>query len=187
MRWEEMLFDLFDDLEQQAEGLVLAERDAEVAELSRAEYAQVDFSSRLHASVGKRVVLAVAGVGHIEATLARVGVDWLLAEAEQHEWIVRTGALGHVRGLSDRAVDERARPVPSKVRIGSALRGVADGRAPVVLHRMDGSSVRAQLGRVGADFVELWVSEHAEAWATSGSAGHVEVVPFGALAAVRRT
>ena len=47
---------------------------------------------------------------------------------------------------------------------------------------MDGGSVRGQLRRVGADFVELWVSEHAEAW-TSGAEGHVEVVPFAAVAA----
>ena len=33
------MFDLFDDLEQQAEGLALTERDAAVAELGRAEYA----------------------------------------------------------------------------------------------------------------------------------------------------
>jgi hypothetical protein len=186
MRWEEMLVDLFDDLEQQAEGLALAERDTEVAELGRAEYAQVDFAARLHASVGHRVVLVVAGLGHVEATLARVGTDWLLAESDQYEWILRTAALEHVRGLSDRAVDERARPVPARVGLGSALRSVAEARSTVVLHRTDGGSVRGQLRRVGADFVELWVSEHAESW-RSDTAGHVEVVPFGALAAVRRT
>ena len=186
MRWEEMLLDLFEDLEQQAEGLALAERDAEVAELSRAEYAQVDFASRLHASTGHRVVIVVAGRGHIDATIARVGVDWLLADDAQHEWILRTAAIGHVRGLSDRAVGEQNRPVPARVGLGSALRSVAESRALVLLHRMDGGSVRGQLRRVGADFVELWVSEHAEAW-TSGAEGHVEVVPFAAVAAVRRT
>jgi hypothetical protein len=186
MRWEEMLLDLFDDLEQQAEGLALAERDVEVAELSRAEYAHVDFASRLHASLGHRVVLVVAGLGHVEATVERVGVDWLLADDDQHEWILRTAALGHVRGLSEQAVGEEHRPVPARVGLGSALRGVAESRAAVVLHRIDGGSVRGQLRRVGADFVELWVSEHAEAW-TPGPEGHVEVVPFVAVAAVRRT
>lgn len=186
MRWEEMLLDLFDDLEQQAEGLALAERDVEVAELSRAEYAHVDFASRLHASTGHQVVLVVAGMGHIEATITRVGVDWLLADDGQHEWILRTGALGHARGLSEQAVGEKNRAVPARVGLGSALRSVAESRALVVLHRTDGGSVRGQLRRVGADFVELRVSEHAEAW-TPGPVGHIEVVPFAALAAVRRT
>jgi hypothetical protein len=186
MRWEEMLLDLFDDLEQQAEGLALAERDTEVAELGRAEYAHVDFASRLHASVGRRAVLVVAGIGHIEATIVRVGVDWLLADDGRHEWILRTAALAHARGLSELAVGEQNRPLPARVGVGSALRSVAESRAAVVLHRLDGGSVRGQLRRVGADFVELWVSEHAEAW-RHGVEGHVEVVPFPALAAVRAT
>lgn len=186
MRWEEMLLDLFDDLEQQAEGLALAERDAEVAELSRAEYAHVDFASRLHASTGHRVVLVAGGLGHVEATIVRVGVDWLLADDGRHEWILRTAALAHVRGLSEHATGEQHRSLPARVGVGSALRSVAESRAPVVLHRIDGGSVRGQLRRVGADFVELWVSEHAEAW-RAGPEGHVEVVPFAALSAVRAT
>ena len=65
MRWEYQLGDLFDDLEQQAEGLALTERDALVAEQSRAEYAQVDLTARLHASRGTRLVLQVSGVGRL--------------------------------------------------------------------------------------------------------------------------
>jgi hypothetical protein len=186
MRWEERLLDVFDDLEQQAEGLALAERDAEVAELSRAEYAHVDFASRLHASTGHEVTLVVAGMGHIEARIIRVGLDWMLADDGQHEWILRTAALAHVRGLSELAVGEQNRSVSARVGVGSALRAVAESRAAVVLHRLDGGLVRGQLRRVGADFVELWVSEHAEAW-TPGQEGHVEVVPFAGLAAVRAT
>ena len=41
MAWEEELFALLDDLEQQAEALYDAERDAELADRSRAEYQQV--------------------------------------------------------------------------------------------------------------------------------------------------
>ena len=53
--------ELFDDLEQQAEGLALAERDARVAERCRAEYAEVDLVARLHASVGTPVQVEVRG------------------------------------------------------------------------------------------------------------------------------
>jgi hypothetical protein len=183
--WERQLLALFDDLEQQAEGLALAERDVAVEELSRAGYAEVDLAARLHASIGARLVLAVVGVGQIRATVHRVGTDWLLGSEETHEWIVRLAALGHVRGLADRAVDERHRPAPARVGLGSALRKVAEDRVAVVLHRLEGGSVRGQVRRVGADFVELWVSEHAESW-TSGEDGHVEVVPFAWVAALRR-
>ena len=55
MHWEERLLAVFDDLEQQAEGLALEARDAEVAELGRAEYAAVDVAARLHGAVASRL------------------------------------------------------------------------------------------------------------------------------------
>ena len=91
MHWEERLLALFDDLEQQAEGLALSARDAEVAELGRAEYAQVDLASRLHGSVGRRVGLVVEGLGRLDAVLARVGAEWCLADE-------RLPVLLHLRG-----------------------------------------------------------------------------------------
>ena len=76
-------------------------------------------------------------------------------------------------------------PWTARLGLGSALRSVAGDRVTVVLHRMDGASVRAQVRRVGADFVELWVSEHAESW-KAGEDGHLEVVPFAWVAALSR-
>ena len=181
MRWDNRLaghFDgLFDDLEQQAEGLALGARDADVAEQRRWEYAQVDLPSRLFASVGDRLLVSVAGVGAVDAWLRRAGDGWLLLDAGSQEWIVRLAAVGSLRGLADRAVAAPARSVTARLGLGSALRGVAETRADAVLHRTDGSLLRGVLGRVGADFVEV----------RTGEAGTVEVVPFGALAAVRTT
>jgi hypothetical protein len=185
MSWEQRLLAVFDDLEQQAEGLALAERDAAVEELSRAGYAEVELAARLHAATGHELVLVVAGVGQLRTRVLRVGEGWLLAHDGAHEWIVRTSALSHVRGLPDRAVDLPHRPVTARLGLGSALRSVAGDRVTVVLHRMDGASVRAQVRRVGADFVELWVSEHAESW-KAGEDGHLEVVPFAWVAALSR-
>ena len=64
MSWEQRLLAVFDDLEQQAEGLALAERDAAVEELSRAGYAEVELAARLHAATGNELVLVVAVVTH---------------------------------------------------------------------------------------------------------------------------
>jgi hypothetical protein len=176
MRWDDRLAEVFDDLEQQAEGLALVERDAEVAEQRRAEYARVDLAGRLHASVGQRLWLSLVGVGPLEAVLSRVGDGWCLV-ATGDDWIVRLAAVASVRGLPDRAVDPGLRPVTASLGIGSALRGVQDGRGEAVLHRVDGSAVRGALGRVGADFVEVRTGEQ--------GAGRIEVVPFATLAAVR--
>jgi hypothetical protein len=177
MRWEDRLVDLFDDLEQQAEGLALAERDTEVAELSRAEYARVDLDSRLHASAGHRVALEVVGLGRLGGVVRRLGADWLLVEDGQAEWLVRAAAVAQATGLSPRAVHPSQRPVTARLGLGSALRGVAEERAAVRLHRLDGGTVTGVVRRVGADFVEL---------AGEDGRGEVVVVALGALAAVRR-
>ncbi len=177
MRWEERLLDLFDDLEQQAEGIALAERDLLVAEQSRGEYASVELADRLHASLGARVQVEVAGVGSLEATLVRAGDGWCLLEASGQDWIVVLRAVCAVRGLRSGGVAADARPATARLGLGSALRGVSEARTEVALHRTDGATTRGLLGRVGADFVELWASPEA--------GGLVEVVPFRAVVAVR--
>ncbi len=172
-RFESPFDDLFDDLEQQAEGLALGERDAEVAEQRRAEYAEVELASRLFGSVGTRLVLGVSGLGTVTGVLRRAGDGWCLLTAESSQWVVRLSALTSVRGLAERGVAPPARPVTSRLGTGSALRRLAQTRAETVVHRVDGSLVRGPLGRVGADFVEVWGD------------GYVEVVPLAVVAAVR--
>ena len=176
MRWDERLGGLFEELEQQAEGLALAERDAEVAEQSRAEYAQVDLAGRALASIGRRLLVGVAGVGVLDATLSRAGAGWWLLDDGGQEWIVAAASICSVRGLSSRAVAAEVRPVTGRLGLASALREVADARAEAVLHGRDGSVVRGVLERVGADFVEVRVGEER---------GHLLTLPFAALAAVR--
>jgi hypothetical protein len=181
MRWEERLLDLFDDLEQQAEGLALIGRDTEVAEQSRAEYARVDLAARLHASVGRSVRLDVRGLGGVEGRLARVGEGWCLLGDGAVEWLVRTAAVIAVRGVSQRGRAVDARPVTARLGLTSALRGVAETRSVVVVHSVDATSVRGVLGRVGEDFVELGVGEDRV------TSGEVVLVPFSGLAALRRS
>jgi len=176
MRWRDRLDGLdgvLDDLEQQAEGLALAARDAEVAEQSRAEYATVDLSSRLHGSLGRPLVLAVRGVGRLEGVLAGAGAGWLLMDTGVQECLVAMAALVSVRGSADRAVPDAVRPLTARLGLGSALRRLAEEQGEVLLHRVDGTVARGVLGRVGADFFELWERE-------------AELVPFAAVAAVRR-
>jgi hypothetical protein len=173
MRWEERLLDLFDDLEQQAAGLALSERDALVTEQSRAEYAGVDLVGRLHASVGSRLHVDVTGLGTLDGSLTRVGQGWCLLDVSGQGWLVALPAVVSVRGLAGGGVAPEARPVAARLGLGSALRGLAEGRGEVVLHRLDGQTLRGLLARVGLDFVEV------------GTRERVDVVPFGAVAAVR--
>lgn len=176
MRWDERLRGLVDDLQQQADGGTLGARDAEVAEQSRAEYAQVDLAGRALASIGRRLLVAVAGVGPLDATLRRAGTGWWLLDDGRQEWLVPVGAIGSVRGLMSRAVAPEVRPVTSRLGLASALREVAEARVEAVLHGTDGSVVRGVLERVGADFVEARVGQ---------GPVHQMTLPFAGLAAVR--
>jgi hypothetical protein len=149
--WDERLFDLLDDLEGQAEALYAAERDAEVADRSRAEYASVTLAGRLMASIGRPVVLDVAGPGRVRGRLRRVGSGWCLVEGD---WLVPIDAVASAEGLSERAVPEVAWPPVARLGLGSALRRLADDGTPCVVHTRAGARHDVVLLRVGRDFVE---------------------------------
>jgi len=172
--WEQRLLTVFDDLEQQAAAAFGAEREAEVAERARSEYAGVTLATRLMAARDTRVTLAVEGVGAVSGVLQRVAADWCLLGAGGQDWIVRLPAVGSVRGLPSHAVAEAAWPVTARLGLGSALRRVADGGEECRVRLRDGTAYDARLGRVGADFVEVISGDHAETW----------VLAFAALAAV---
>ena len=106
MRWERSVLALIDDLEQQAEGLHLQERDLEVADRTRAEYAHVAIASRLHALVGRPVRLRLLGGITLAGTVTRTGADWLLVEdaTGRAQWCrSRDDPRGHAPGLRWRA------------------------------------------------------------------------------------
>lgn len=171
--WEDDLFDLFDDLEQQAEALYDGERVLELADRSRAEYQQVTLASRLMASVGDGVVLDLRGAGAVRGTLERVATGWCLVRGPGRDWVVRTEAITLVHDPSDRSVPEVAWSPVAKLGLGSALRRVADAGERCVLHLVDGTRHEARLLRVGSDFVEAQVP------------GGAVLVAFSALAAVQ--
>lgn len=176
MSWERQLLDLFEDLEQQVAGLDLAARDAEVAELERAQYAEVELAARWHASLGELVRVTVAGAGTVAGRLTRVGEGWCLlaGESPTEERIVVLSAVQAARGLSPRALLPEARSVVTRLGLGSALRRVAEEQRALEALRSDGATSRGRVARVGADFLEL-VGEDAV----------IEVLPFAALAVLR--
>ena len=174
MSWESHLFDLFDDLEQQADGIFQVEREAEVAERSRAEYAAVSLASRLMATVGGEVVLRVRGIGVLQGTLQRVAADWCLVVASRQVWIVRVAAIDQIRGAADRSVPELAWSPVAKLGFGSALRHLSEQHQACLITLVDGTRHEAQLTRVGQDFVEATVGRDTGA-----------LFPFAGIAAVQ--
>lgn len=175
MLWEERLLRELDDLELQAEGLHLAERDAAIAELTVSAYSEVDLASRLHASLGGDLQVVLTGGATVEGVLTRAGRDWVLLSRHRVETVVPTWAVLRVRGASGKARPESVRPVRARLGLGSALRQVAASRDEVAVTLTDGEVLRGRITRVGADFAEV-----------AGEGGRADLVAFGALVLLRR-
>ena len=174
MTWEEQLFSVLDDLEQQAEALYDAQRDVDLADRSRSEYAQVTLASRLMASVDTDLVVEVRGVGRISGSLQRVGTGWCLLHGARQDWIVRTDAISAVHGASSRSVPEVAWSPVTRLGLGSALRRLADAGERCLVHLVDGARHEVVLTRVGNDFVE-----------GTDERGRTRLVSFSGLSAVQ--
>ena len=172
------LASVFEDLEQQAAGLHLVERDAELADRAHGEYAQVTLASRVHASSGRAVRLALRGGAVVEGVLEQVGDGWCRVVGAGHEWVVRLPAVTSAEGLSPRSVAEAVRPATARLGLRSALRRLGEEACTAVVLTVEGGSLLLHVERVGADFLEGGRVD-------SAARGGQVVVPFGAVAALR--
>lgn len=155
MSWDAALLDVFEDLEQQASGLRLADRDAEVADLAAAAYAEVGLPERVHASWGASVVVRSLGGLVLTGTLLRSGGDWLLVEAGGASWLVPLAGVVSVAGLSARADDATSWSVTDRLTLRSLVRRTAETDPRCRLHLTDGTTTSGAVLRVGRDFLEL--------------------------------
>ena len=154
MSWEHELFALFDDLEGQAAAAYEADREAELADRARTEYASVTLASRLMASRGEHVTIDLPSVGRVEGRLARVADTWLLLSGRGQDWIVPLRWVTTVRGASTRSVPEVAWSPVDRLGLRAALRRLADAEARCLIHLADGTRHEAYVERVGADFLQ---------------------------------
>lgn len=175
MSWEHELFALFDDLEGQAALAWQEEREAELADRARSEYAAVTLASRLMASRGRAVALDLPHVGRLEGRLARVGDGWCLLSGSGQDWVVPLRAVTGVRGTSERSVPEVAWSPVDRLGLRSALRRIADAGERCLVHLVDGARHETYVERVGADFAEV-----------RATSGELALVPYDALVAVQR-
>ena len=180
-RPDDELGGLFEDLEQQAAGFELAERDAELADRARGEYASVTFGSRVHASLGREVALALSGGALAEGRLTRAGADWCVVSAtgEKTDWLVRLAAVLTARGMSPRAVPELARPAVARLRFGAALHGMAEEFPELLVHLSSTGTLRVHVVRIGTDFLE------ADVKGVEPAAPKAVLLPFTSICAVR--
>jgi hypothetical protein len=180
MRWD----DLFADLEAQAHALSVAERDAEVAELTRLETSRLELASRLRPAVGEAVRVRCLGGMVLAGRLSAVGAGWLLLDEDAgREAVLAAAAVVSIAGLG-----RLATPVPAldaRLGIGRALRGLARDRSVVRACLTDSTVLDGTVDRVGADFVEFAVHAAGEPRRRQ-EVREVLVVPISALAVLRR-
>jgi hypothetical protein len=162
MGWEDSMFAVFDDLEQQAAGLHLVERDAEVADLTVAEYSRIGLGQRLHASLGSELRVRLVRGHLVSGRLARIGEDWLLLVDRSADWIVRYDGIVTITGLSLRADSEETWSVTDRLTLRTLLRRLSGVHEPCLVHFADDHQLQGRVGRVGRDFFELSVGEGQE-------------------------
>lgn len=185
MRWQR----LFEDLAAQQQALEARERDAEIAEHTRAERGQVHLLDRLVAALDTPLRCRVRGVGSLEAVLTDVGADWILLEGRPgaqagRELLLPVASLLAVEGLSRRAEQD---PAGASRRLGlrHALRGISRDRAAVRIHDTEGEHVTGTIDAVLADHLELGRHADDEAPRESVLRGRVSL-PYAAVTMVRR-
>ncbi|MDO9378619.1 MAG: hypothetical protein Q7T56_07200 [Nocardioidaceae bacterium] len=171
MAWDE----LFADLESSAEAWEQRERDAEILERTRSAWSRVRWADRC---VGSSVALRVDGLGVVDGEVDTVARTWLLLRsAGAVDWVVALDAvLGVVGAPASPVARARGGEVAARMGWTNAWTVLTRDRAAVQVVRRDGSRVEGLPVRVGEDFVELR-SEDGRA--------RPELVPFGAVAAVR--
>lgn len=181
--WEYLLRTL-DDLELQAEGLYLADREFATADLAVSHYAEVTLLGRLRASVDEQILVRLAGLT-LRGTVQAVGTGWMLLAAGAAENLVMVDVIDSVQGLTEQAVAEAAVPISGRTKPPSALRRLARTGETVVVILTDGTQLRGRLGRVGADFAELLGEASADGNGRTPGA-EPTVVRLGSVALVRR-
>lgn len=177
MRWDR----LFADLDAQLESEAIREREAEVADRTRHERAQIDMQAKLLASVGADPVTVRLAGRTVAGVVRDVGPDWLLLENDSGgSSLVATAAVRVITGVSPGAVLPSV--VGRRFGLGLALRGISRDRSVVELVA-EGLRLVGTIDVVGSDHVQL--AEHApDVPRRARDVTAVHVVPFWAFESV---
>ncbi|MBA3718906.1 MAG: hypothetical protein H0W95_01215 [Nocardioidaceae bacterium] len=170
MRWDR----LFADLEAEAADLAAQDRDAEIAELTRAALSEVRWLERVRGATGSPATLVLSADTRVTGAVRYAGPDWVLVEAGSDDVLVPADAVIGIEGVGSAAPPSADR-VP--LTWAAAWRSLSRDRASVLVRRTDGRQVRGTVGKVGADFVELERDDDSRL-------GQMVLVPFAAVQSV---
>lgn len=151
-RWDA----LFGDLEAQARAQSLAEADALVSEMTRAEHATMTLADRFRAVVGAVVTVELLAGAHLRGVVREAADEWVLVRgvrpepAGQH--LVPLAAIAGVHGLGRQATGSTSRR--DALGLGPVLRALQRDRARVTVRTL-GGTVGGRIARVGRDHLDV--------------------------------
>lgn len=179
MRWEE----LFGDLEAQLVEADRQEREAEAAELTRHERAQVGWLDRVAGSMGESIS-CMTTAGAVDGRLVDLGRDWLVVdEFGRGSAIVPVHSVVSVGGLGRRS-DQSLTPA-REFGLGVALRAISRDRAPVGVYDSGGGVWVGTIDFVGHDHLEVALHPGDAVRRASAVTGR-RVILWSSIAVVRR-
>ncbi|MGC5167075.1 hypothetical protein [Luteimicrobium sp. DT211] len=149
MRWD----DLFEDMEAQLAAMTRSELDARVEDLTRAEHAGVALASRLRASGGTAVTVALDDGTLVRGRVASAAEQWFELEEGVRRHLVPLQAVSWVQGVGSLAAPGPG-VVERRLGLSSALRALARDRVRVLALTRAGA-VAGRIARVGKDYLEL--------------------------------
>jgi len=181
VRWAE----LFRDLEAQLERAEADELAAEVADRTRREAARLRLVDRLLPALDRTIRLHVAGLGDVTGRVHLVAAEaLLLTEPAGRQVLVPLDAILSLAGLTARSAAPGGQgEVFARLRLTSALRGLARDRANVRVVLRDAATLFGTIDRVGDDFLELAQHPTGEPRRRPDVSG-VAVVPLRAIGAI---
>ena len=151
-RWDA----LFGDLEAQADAQSVAEADALVSELTRAEHTTMTTADRFRAGVSATVTLELLDGAPLRGVVREVADEWVLLHGVPPEPVARHlvpfAALTGVHGLARQAASATSRR--DALGIGLMLRTLQRDRARVAVRTLRGA-VGGRIGRVGRDHLDI--------------------------------
>ena len=176
MRWDA----LFEDLESQLQSASVIRQESEIRDRTRSEQSRLTLVQRLQGQRGARVGIVTAGGRQLSGMLTTVGAQWIAFESDGRSSIVPLASVQLLRGLG-RGVGQPLAGVQARLGLGSALRGLSQDRAHVVVWLIaPASRLFGVIDRVGADFLEVGVVASGEE-RRAQSTREVLTVPFASI------
>ena len=161
MSWESQLAAQLDDLEGQAQDLLSRERDWEVAEQARAEYASISLLTRLMASVGRRLDLEVRGeLADYDVSVYKLAaLKGILSNVvSENVSYVNAPLFAEQRGIETRLIVEKESP---EYRNLTTLRGAfADGTVLTVSGTLAGTRMVQKIVGINGHDIEVPIDTH---------------------------